>query len=97
MADPLLEKILRLQRHIATLQEANRKLTERNKEIEAENTDLRLKADEAAQRLHESQLNEEFLRMSYRLASSPDTIIETRRHIARLIRNIDRCLDMLKE
>lgn len=97
MADPLLEKILRLQRHISTLQEANRKLTERNKEIEAENMDLRLRADEDAQRLHESQLNEEFLRMSHRLAASPDTIIETRRHIARLIRNIDRCLEMLKE
>lgn len=38
----------------------------------------------------------EYLTMSHRLADNPDTIIETRRHISRLIRNIDRCLEMLE-
>jgi septal ring factor EnvC (AmiA/AmiB activator) len=47
--------------------------------------------------LENSRRDNEFLAMSYRLASNPDDIIKTRRKIAGLIRNIDKCISQLKE
>jgi hypothetical protein len=43
------------------------------------------------------QGDNKFLKVSYRLASSPNDIIETRRLISGLIRNIDKCISELKE
>lgn len=40
--------------------------------------------------------NCEFLAMSHRLASSPDQLMQTRRLIAKMIRNIDRAVEDLK-
>ena len=42
-------------------------------------------------------LDAEFLAVSHKLADSPDTLVSARRHLARLTRHIDRCLEMLKE
>jgi len=42
-------------------------------------------------------MDAEFLAVSHKLADSPDVLVDARRHIAQLIRNIDRCLVMLKE
>lgn len=97
MADSLLDKLLKLQQAIAALQEENRKLAERNSGLEAENAEMRIRTEEAEEKRRQAELDVEFLRMSHRLADNPDSIIETRRHIAGLIRNIDRCLEMLKE
>lgn len=97
MADFLLDKLLKLQQAIAALQEENRKLAERNSGLEAENVEMRIRTEEAEEKRRQAELDVEFLRMSHRLADNPDSIIETRRHIAGLIRNIDRCLEMLKE
>jgi len=97
MADSLLDKLLKLQRAIATLQEENLTLSGHNSRLEAENAELRIRTEEAEEKRRQAELDVEFLRMSHRLADNPDSIIETRRHIARLIRNIDRCLEMLKE
>lgn len=47
--------------------------------------------------LERSRLDERFLRVSHRLASSPDSIIEARRLISGLIRNIDKAINDLKE
>lgn len=72
-------------------------LKEKNLQLEAENEDLRSRERETLQKLDKANLDSQYLMMSHRLASSPDTIIETRRMIAGLIRNIDRCIEMLKE
>ena len=39
----------------------------------------------------------EFLAVSHKLANDADDLVAARRHIAGLIRNIDRCLEILKE
>lgn len=41
-------------------------------------------------------VNCEYLAMSHRLASSPDQLMQTRRLIAKMIRNIDRAIEDLK-
>ena len=81
--------------------EARRKeyarLKERNRLLEEENADLRRLAAEAQKEREKAMLDAEFLAVSHTLADSPDTLVSARRHLARLIRNIDRCLEMLKE
>lgn len=60
-----------------------------------ERDELLHEVDELRKELEKEKLNAEFLRMSHRLADNPDSIVETRRHIASLIRNIDRCIEQL--
>lgn len=75
----------------------NARLVEQNHKLEEEIADLRLEIAEARRERDRARLYAEYLTVSHRLADSPDTLIDTRRHIAKLIRNIDRCLEMLKE
>lgn len=65
--------------------------------LENENENLRSELEDTRKELAKSMTDVEFLTMSHRLADSPDSIIATRRHIARLIRTIDNCISMLKE
>lgn len=87
----------RLQSHIRELIASNESLRRRNAELERENADLLQMADEAEQARHRAELDAEYLAVSHKLADNPDNLIATRRRIAQLIRNIDRCLEMLKE
>ncbi len=75
----------------------NARRVEQNHKLEEEIADLRLEIAEARRERDRARLDAEYLTVSHRLADSPDTLIDTRRHIAKLIRNIDRCLEMLKE
>lgn len=72
-------------------------LRERNHELEQRNAELLRDAQEARRERDKALQDAEYLAVSHKLADSPDTLLDTRRHIARLIRNIDRCLVMLKE
>lgn len=97
MADSLHTTLAQLKEKIIELKERNAHLEARALELEISNEDLKQKAQAAEEARRRSELDIEYLKVSHRLADSPDTLIETRRHIAQLIRNIDRCLDMLKE
>lgn len=77
--------------------ELNRNLMARIEVLEHEKEDLQQELEEKKRELDIARTDAEFLTMSHRLASSPDSIISTRRHIARLIRTIDNCISMLKE
>ena len=79
-------------------------LSHRVNKASEEITRLRKALDESRRReqdlerqVGEIRKHEQFLRMSHRLASSPDALVETRRMIANLIRNIDRAIAELKE
>ncbi len=97
MADSLLDALGLLRTRIGDLTEENTLLRARNTELEALNADLRQQAEEAAAGRHRAELDAQYLAVSHKLADDPDILIQTRRHIAQLIRNIDRCLEMLKE
>lgn len=66
-------------------------------ELEEKNMQLETELKETKDLLDKALSDIEFLTVSHRLADSPDSIVSTRRHIARLIRNIDSCISMLKE
>ncbi len=97
MAQSLLSILDQLQEHIASLKEDIGHLQKRNRELEEENAGLREKAEEAISARNKALLDVEYMSVSHKLADSPDTLADTRRLIAGLIRNIDRCIAMLKE
>ena len=97
MAESLLQILQNLKDAQRDLRQEVENLRQRNKELEEEARDARRNAEEAEKHREEALLEVEYLKVSHRLADSPDTIVETRRIIAGLIRNIDRCIEMLKE
>lgn len=97
MAQSLLEILETLESRLSTLNGEMESLRIRNSELEEENARLRQNEAEALKARDKALLDAEYLSVSHRLADSPDTIVETRRRIAGLIRNIDRCIAMLKE
>ena len=88
--DSLREKIDALNRGVETLRTHNR-------ELEEENEVLRRTIEDTVRERDKARLDSDFLAVSHRLAQDPDQIIDARRLISRLIRNIDRCIEMLKE
>ena len=97
MATPLPDILDTLRLQIEARRKEYARLKERNRLLEEENADLRRLAAEALKEREKAMLDAEFLAVSHKLADSPDTLVSARRHLARLIRNIDRCLEMLKE
>ena len=97
MAQPLITLLSQISDKITELEAIQEQKNSRIKFLEEENQDLREKLKEQSQLLNQANIDKEFLTMSHRLADSPDTIISTRRRIARLIRTIDNCISMLKE
>lgn len=97
MATPLPDILDTLRIQIEARRKEYARLKERNRLLEEENADLRRLAAEAQKEREKAMLDAEFLAVSHKLADSPDTLVSARRHLARLIRNIDRCLEMLKE
>lgn len=97
MEHSLLDVLEQLQNRISEMQEEMRELRHRNSRLEEENAELREKEALALKKRDEALVDVEYLSVSRRLAESPDTLVETRRMIAGLIRNIDRCIQMLKE
>lgn len=97
MAESLIEILTALNAKVKDLAAMNRRLSARNSELEEENAELLRRAEEADRERDRALLDAEYLAVSHKLADDPDTLIDARRHIAQLIRNIDRCLVMLKE
>ena len=97
MATPLLSVLESLRVQIEVRREQYERLSERTRQLEEENAELRRLAAEAQQERDRARLDADYLAVSHKLADSPDTLVSTRRHLAKLIRNIDRCLEMLKE
>lgn len=97
MALPLTTKLQLIVEKVASLSKLNETLYKRIETLEEENNRLRDDYETALKELEKTRRDVEFLTMSHRLADSPDTIISTRRRIARLIRTIDNCISMLKE
>ncbi len=86
-----------LEQRIEQLQGEMEDLRRKNSELEELNAEL-IKREEAALRVRDEALTDvEYLKVSYKLAATPDSLVETRKVIAGLIRNIDRCIEMLKE
>lgn len=69
------------------------RLAESQKRIASLEYDLRA-AREETERIRSER---DFLEVSHRLAASPDSLVRTRRHIARLIRRLDSSIALLED
>lgn len=97
MAQSLISILQQLEVRQNELRSQMASLQQRNRELEEENADLRRKEAEALKVRDKALLDVEYLSVSHKLADDPDTLADARRVIAGLIKNIDRCIDMLKE
>ena len=97
MADNLIAILQELDDRIKLLTARNSALLAENESLREENQELKRKADAAEADRQRAALDAEYLAVSHKLADNPETLVQSRRHISQLIRNIDRCLEMLKE
>lgn len=97
MAQSLLSVMQSMRDKIAVLAAGVDQLRQTNRLLEEEIQELRRMVSNLEKERDEARLESEYLTVSHRLASDPDSLIDTRRLIASWIRNIDRCIEMLKE
>lgn len=97
MASSLLTLLIDMRGKIDRIEQSRRSLEAENIALKSEIDNLRADLRQAQSEIELARRDAEFLTMSHRLADSPDSLVETRRHIAGLIRTIDLCISMLKE
>lgn len=97
MADSLIEALNTLKRKIELNNQRYMALKDECERLKTDNDSLRHELSLRDHEIERLSKDAEFLTYSHRLADSPDAIVKTRRHIARLIRNIDTCIALLKE
>lgn len=97
MAESLATKLESILAGITETTALNKELGRRCRELEIKTADLEHEVSELKSELDQARLDAEYLCVSHKLADNPDNLVAARRQIARLIRNIDRCLEMLKE
>lgn len=97
MASGLEQELTALSHRVNKASEEITRLRKALDESRRREQDLERQVGEIRKQLEASRSDEQFLRMSHRLASLPDALVETRRMIANLIRNIDRAIAELKE
>lgn len=97
MAQPLISLLESFYDKMSRLETMVLQMQARISTLEEENADLRRELKEKNDLLDAALTDVDFLKVSHRLAESPDSLISTRRRIARLIRTVDNCISMLKE
>lgn len=97
MADSLLNTLASIRLKITALETKLRQEQETAHALRQQVDELTRAIAEKDKELAKARSDAEFLIYSHRLADNPDTIVETRRQIAKMIRDIDRCIDMLKD
>ena len=98
MAKPeLLISISSLSKKIDILLEEKEFLERKIKELENVNEELVRQQALDVSNLQNAQKEIEFLKLSHRLAATPEALVAARKEISRLIRTIDSCIRILKE
>ena len=98
MAKPeLIQSISLLSKKIDSLLERQRILQEKIQKLEEINRELTTRHQHDVEEIEKARKDIEFLSLSHRLADSPEALVSARKIIARLIRNVDSCIRMIKE
>lgn len=97
MASYLMTLLETLRKQVVSIKKRNAELEARNRELSEENASLLRDMEKVREERDRALLDVEFMAVSHKLADNPDNLILARRKIAGLIRNIDRCLEMMKE
>ncbi len=96
MADSPTALIAGIQQKIAMLADSRDRALARCEELSARISDLEADLTESRESLQKANLDIEFLKLSHRLADSPEAIVNARKTISRLIRRIDSAINLIK-
>ena len=97
MSSSLISVFRGMEDKLDLLAEYEKEIESKYRALEEENLLLKRELKAKGEEIEVLKRDNDYLKISHRLAESPDTLIETRRMIARLIRNIDKCISMLNE
>lgn len=97
MEAPLSTILNGLIRKAETLGQQREALLQRCKDLQEANSRLEAELAEAKEELRLARLDSDYLTVSHRLAQGPQSLAETRLHIARLIRRLDASIRMLED
>lgn len=97
MATSVPDMMSRLASQIEHLSERYEAVRRENRDLAGACAGLREENARLVRELDALKLDNEYLAVSHKLAGSPDELVRTRRLIARLIRDIDKSISLLKE
>lgn len=93
----ILYSISQLSKKIDALLVEREKLLDQIQKLKAENHELSLQHQKDVMLLENTKKDVEFLRLSHKLADSPEALVEARKEISSLVRTIDSCIRLIKE
>lgn len=97
MARSILTAVKTLGDKAERLAQQRDELRRENKALKEEMESLRERTLAAEEARRQALLEIEFLTVSHKLADSPQKLADTRRHVASLIRILDRCIALLRD
>ncbi|MCH5224541.1 MAG: hypothetical protein J1D77_01030 [Muribaculaceae bacterium] len=98
MAQPeLIQTVQTLSRKVDTLLGDLKKAQEIAKKLEIANTELRKQHEKDVLALESAKRDIEFLKISHRLAATPEALVSARNQITQLIKTIDSCIRMIND
>lgn len=98
MAQPeLIRSIAILSKRIDALINENKTLNDKVNSLQQINEELQRQHSIDSESLMKANKEIEFLKLSHRLAQSPEALVEARQKIASLIRNIDICIRLIAD
>ena len=97
MASGLNEQLALATARLDALAQAQTELYTQLAAARSEEASLRHEVEALNRQVAQLESDMRFLRVSHRLAASPDALVEARRMVAGLIRNIDKAIADLKE
>lgn len=98
MAQPeLIRSIAILSKRIDALINENKTLNDKVNSLQQINDELQRQHSIDSESLMKANKEIEFLKLSHRLAQSPEALVEARQKIASLIRNIDICIRLIAD
>ena len=98
MAQPeLIRSIAILSKRIDALINENKALNDKVNSLQQINDELQRQHSIDSESLMKANKEIEFLKLSHRLAQSPEALVEARQKIASLIRNIDICIRLIAD
>lgn len=97
MAINLSDLIRRLSQKSRLMAESYSAVKAENDKLREYNEDLQAKIKELQIELDKSRLDNEYLKVSHKIAPTVEDVKTSQKMIAELVRNIDKCISQLKE
>ena len=93
----LLARLEHIELKIAQIKERNKELLSENEQLKNENLELKNKLEDAAQKLKNLEETNKMIKLAKGMSADKAETRELKIKINQLIRDIDRCIDLLND